>query len=84
MRHRGGGGLYIKELVSGDRGRTRPSFAEVLGREALCIELDVCGWSTRPPARRAKAKLSRAEQNTGGSAGWSRRPEDIGTGLGSC
>ncbi len=35
------GGLYIKELVSGDRGRTRPSFAEVLGREALCIELDV-------------------------------------------
>ncbi len=35
------GGLYIKELVSGDEGRTRPSFTEVLGTEAACIELDV-------------------------------------------
>jgi len=35
------GGLYIKELVSGDEGRTRPSFAEILGRRAECVELDV-------------------------------------------
>jgi len=35
------GGLYIKELVSGDSGRTRPSVAEVLGAAAECAELDV-------------------------------------------
>lgn len=35
------GGLYVKELVSGDEGRTSPSFAEVLGRQAICVELDV-------------------------------------------
>ena len=34
-------GLYIKELVSGDGGRTRPSVAEVLGVPAECAELDV-------------------------------------------
>ncbi|GAB6147606.1 tRNA pseudouridine(54/55) synthase Pus10 [Stetteria hydrogenophila] len=35
------GGLYVKELVSGDDGRTTPSFSEVLGAGAECIELDV-------------------------------------------
>ncbi len=35
------GGLYIKELVSGDGGRTTPSFSEVLGLPAECVELDV-------------------------------------------
>ncbi|MEM2637147.1 MAG: tRNA pseudouridine(54/55) synthase Pus10 [Candidatus Korarchaeota archaeon] len=35
------GGLYVKELITGDNGRTSPSFAEVLGAEAKCIELDV-------------------------------------------
>ncbi|MEM0232379.1 MAG: tRNA pseudouridine(54/55) synthase Pus10 [Candidatus Methanomethylicaceae archaeon] len=35
------GGLYVKELISGDGGRTRPSVAEILGTEAKCIELDV-------------------------------------------
>jgi tRNA pseudouridine synthase 10 len=34
-------GLYIKELVSGDAGRTSPSVAEVLGVAAECAELDV-------------------------------------------
>ncbi|MCX8169506.1 MAG: tRNA pseudouridine(54/55) synthase Pus10, partial [Candidatus Methanomethyliaceae archaeon] len=34
------GGLYVKELISGDNGRTRPSVAEILGTEAKCIELD--------------------------------------------
>lgn len=37
------GGLYIKELVSGDQGRTEPSFSSVLGVEAYCVELDVVG-----------------------------------------
>jgi len=35
------GGLYIKELVSGDEGRTTPSFSEHLGAPAVCAELDV-------------------------------------------
>lgn len=34
-------GTYIKELVSSDGGRTRPSVAEVLGTPAKCVELDV-------------------------------------------
>lgn len=37
----GEAGLYIKELVSGDDGRTRPSLAEVLGRPARVVTLDV-------------------------------------------
>jgi len=38
---RADGGLYIKELISSDEGRTTPSFTEVLGVQAYCIELDV-------------------------------------------
>ncbi len=38
---RGEGGLYIKELVSGDEGRTTPSLSGVLGVPALVTELDV-------------------------------------------
>ncbi|MEM3412035.1 MAG: tRNA pseudouridine(54/55) synthase Pus10 [archaeon] len=34
-------GTYIKELVSGDDGRTKPSFSQVLGRECTVKELDV-------------------------------------------
>ncbi|MBE3069074.1 MAG: tRNA pseudouridine(54/55) synthase Pus10, partial [Planctomycetes bacterium] len=34
-------GTYIKELISGDGGRTRPSVAEVLAAPAECAELDV-------------------------------------------
>lgn len=37
----GEAGLYIKELVSGDSGRTRPSLAEILQRKALVTSLDV-------------------------------------------
>jgi tRNA pseudouridine synthase 10 len=37
----GEAGLYIKELVSGDDGRTSPSLAEILGRPARVKELDV-------------------------------------------
>ncbi len=35
------GGLYIKELVSGDGGRTKPNLSELLGAEAEVKELDV-------------------------------------------
>jgi tRNA pseudouridine synthase 10 len=34
-------GTYEKELVSGDGGRTEPSFAAVLGQPCVCAELDV-------------------------------------------
>ncbi|NJE48829.1 tRNA pseudouridine(54/55) synthase Pus10 [Thermococcus sp. 9N3] len=35
------GGLYIKELVSGDKGRTKPSVSDLLGKKAWCERLDV-------------------------------------------
>jgi tRNA pseudouridine synthase 10 len=34
-------GTYIKELISGDKGRTKPSVAEVLGFGATCRKLNV-------------------------------------------
>ena len=37
----GEAGLYVKELVSGDGGRTHPSLAGLLGRPARVIQLDV-------------------------------------------
>lgn len=35
------GGLYIKELISGDKGRTKPSVTDLLGKNAWCERLDV-------------------------------------------
>ena len=35
------GGLYIKELISGDEGRSNPNVAEKLGVKAICEKLDV-------------------------------------------
>ena len=35
------GGTYIKELINGDQGRTRPSFSEIFGTPLNCKELDV-------------------------------------------
>lgn len=35
------GGLYVKELISGDDGRTSPSVTEILGKKSFCSELDV-------------------------------------------
>ncbi|QZX98339.1 tRNA pseudouridine(54/55) synthase Pus10 [Halobaculum rubrum] len=37
----GAGGLYIKELISGDEGRTEPSLAGLLGVDAEVTTLDV-------------------------------------------
>lgn len=41
LRIHGEGGLYVKELVSGDDGRTRPSLAGTLGVGAIVTSLDV-------------------------------------------
>ena len=35
------GGLYIKELISGDEGRSHPNVSEILGVNAICEQLDV-------------------------------------------
>jgi len=35
------GGLYIKELITGDEGRTVPNIAEIIGARATTLELDV-------------------------------------------
>ncbi len=35
------GGLYIKELISGDENRTHPNVGEILGIQAVCQQLDV-------------------------------------------
>ncbi len=41
MKIRCQGGLYIKELISGDEGRTDPSVTKVINAEAKPLELDV-------------------------------------------
>ena len=41
LRIRCEGGLYIKELVTGDMGRTKPSVSEILKVKAVPLELDV-------------------------------------------
>jgi tRNA pseudouridine synthase 10 len=41
MKLRCQGGLYIKELVTGDEGRTTPNVSEVLGNKAKPVKLDV-------------------------------------------
>lgn len=41
MKIRCQGGLYIKELVTGDNGRTKPSIAEILSAKTEPSELDV-------------------------------------------
>lgn len=35
------GGLYVKELIEGDEGRTNPSFSSIISKKLKCIELDV-------------------------------------------
>jgi len=37
------GGLYIKELINGDAGRTVPNVADILNTRAVPLELDVLG-----------------------------------------
>jgi len=35
------GGLYVKELITGDEGRTRPNISEAIGRNVVRMELDI-------------------------------------------
>ena len=49
---KGDAGLYIKELVNGDNGRTKPSFSAVLGVPLKVQELDVV--KIHLPASKAK------------------------------
>lgn len=39
------GGLYVKELIDGDEGRTKPNISEVLGKKLKCLELTVLNIS---------------------------------------
>jgi len=41
------GGLYVKEFISGDEGRTTPSIAEILGKTVVCHQLDVIDVAIR-------------------------------------
>jgi len=41
------GGTYVKELISGDDGRTSPSLSEALGTHCECIQLNVVGIYAR-------------------------------------
>ena len=45
------GGLYVKELIDGDEGDTTPSFAEVVGEELYCAELDVVAVEEVTPGK---------------------------------
>lgn len=49
LRVHGDAGLYIKELVSGDEGRTQPSVAGLLGVPARVEELDIVAVEYEPP-----------------------------------
>ena len=43
LRVEGTAGLYVKELVTGDNGRTKPSVSDILNRKCTVKELDVIG-----------------------------------------
>ncbi|MCD6591586.1 MAG: tRNA pseudouridine(54/55) synthase Pus10 [Thaumarchaeota archaeon] len=50
------GGLYVKELIHGDEGRTKPNIAEFLGRTPIKIDLTVIEVET--PRVEAQEKAS--------------------------
>jgi len=58
IRVHGDAGLYIKELVSSDEGRTEPSLAGLLGVAAKVTALDVVGVDYTPPAAPAHPQPS--------------------------
>lgn len=51
------GGLYVKELLHGDGGRTKPSVAEILGVDVEVKELDIV-WIEEPAAIASFARRS--------------------------
>ncbi|HIH97872.1 MAG TPA: tRNA pseudouridine(54/55) synthase Pus10 [Thermoplasmata archaeon] len=46
------GGTYIKELINGDSGRTKPSLSEMLGVDSKVKELDVTGFEDSQASKR--------------------------------
>ena len=50
LRVHGDAGLYIKEMISGDDGRTEPSLSGLLGVAAKVRELDIVAVEYEPPA----------------------------------
>jgi tRNA pseudouridine synthase 10 len=63
---RGDSGLYIKELISGDSGRTKPSLAGILGVDAVVVELDVLDVGGRlhgASSRNAEEDAGQAKQD---------------------
>ncbi len=52
LRVRTESGTYIKELVSGDRGRTKPSVSSVLGKKCEVVSLDVSKVYWRAESKR--------------------------------
>ncbi|RLM90785.1 tRNA pseudouridine(54/55) synthase Pus10 [Halobellus sp. Atlit-38R] len=69
----GAGGLYIKELVSGDEGRTNPSLAGLLGVDAEVTALDVVGVYGEDEAFEDEAYLR--EETAGDEAADTDEPE---------
>jgi tRNA pseudouridine synthase 10 len=66
----GEAGLYIKELISGDGGRTTPSLAEILGVSARVVTLDVIMVESiipEPEINQRKSQVQR-EENIHGSS----------------
>jgi tRNA pseudouridine synthase 10 len=51
MQVRTQGGLYVKELVSGDEKRTTPSVSELLDNPAKTLKLDVLNVILDDPSR---------------------------------
>ena len=47
LKIRGESGLYIKELITGDNGRTKPNVAEILNNKVKKIKLDVIKIHTK-------------------------------------
>ena len=68
----GEGGLYIKELISSDEGRTKPSLAGLLGVDATVTALDVLAVEgTEEPFEREEFFLDSddADGDSGGETG---------------
>jgi len=47
MKIRCQGGLYVKELVTGDEGRTEPNVSKIVDAKAEPLELDVLNVSVK-------------------------------------
>jgi tRNA pseudouridine synthase 10 len=72
----GEGGLYVKELVSGDEGRTEPSLAGLLGVPAVVTHLDVLAVEGEDEPFADPDYLLEAETNGGTDPHPNSAPDD--------